>query len=409
VKPEAPFYLLRPQDAKWLQVYQEGWKLTDIFGVNVLGFQSHRDHFAVDFDYSVIQRRAQDLRDDRLSDETIRERYSVRDNRDWELSFARATIKSDDEWRSKIIECAYRPFDNRYCYYSDVFMDYPRRELLDHVAGRDNVCLLASRQQGIVGFRHAWISLNPPNDCVVSTTSREANQAFPLYVYPSAAKRPLPLGDEAWPGDPCNDNRSPNLSPAFIEALSKATGLSFVPAQADKVRGDQFGPEDVLAYIYAILNCPTYRVQFAEYLRMDFPRIPVTSDPAQFGELAVLGRELVALHTERQQTPGALRLGFPVAGSNRVARRHPRYVLPAGDAVGRVYINAEQYIDGVPEDVWEFRVGGFQVAQKWLSERVERSLDYDDVTKYQNVLQAIARTIEITAEIDEAIPAWPLT
>lgn len=98
-----------------------------------------------------------------------------------------------------------------------------------------------------------------------------------------------------------------------------------------------------------------------------------------------------------------------MAGSNEVARRHPRYTEPAADIAGRVYINADQYIDGVPEDVWEFRVGGFQVAHKWLNERAERTLSFDDLTHYQNVLQAIARTIELQADIDDAIPAWPLT
>lgn len=407
--PQSPFYLFRPQDAQWLESYQKGWKLTDIFPVNVLGFQTHRDHFAVDFDRATVEQRATDLRDAKLSDEAVRDRYGVKDNRDWQLASARAALKVDADWRSKIIECSYRPFDDRYCYFSGAFMDYPRRELLDHVAGRDNLCLLASRQQGTVGFRHAWIAKNPPNDCVVSTTSREANQAFPLYLYPSTTNKTLPLGDDAWPADAAHNNRTLNLKPEFIAALSTALRLQFIAVPTGTLQACEFGPEDVLGYIYAILHCPTYRVQFAEYLRMDFARIPITSDVAQFRQLVTIGKELVELHILNSAAPATLSLRFPLAGSNEVARRHPRYTEPTADASGRVYINADQFIEGVPEDVWEFRVGGFQVAHKWLNERVGRSLNFDDLTHYQNVLQAIARTIELMADVDDAVPSWPIT
>jgi predicted helicase len=175
------------------------------------------------------------------------------------------------------------------------------------------------------------------------------------------------------------------------------------------VNASEFEPEDVLGYIYAILHCPTYRVQFAEYLRMDFARIPITSDAVQFRQLVAIGKELIGLHVLNSTAPSTLSLRFPIAGSNEVARRHPRYMAPTADEAGRVYINANQFVDGVPEDVWEFRVGGFQVAHKWINERAERALSFDDLTHYQNVLQAIARTIQLAAEIDDAIPVWPMT
>ena len=408
VLPQSPFYLFRPQNVEWLESYQKGWKLTDIFPVNVLGFQTHRDHFAVDFDRDTIERRANDLCEIRLSDDAIRERYSIRDNRDWQLASSRSTLRNMEKWQDNIIECTYRPFDNRFCLFSSAFMDYPRRGLLEHVAGRDNLCLLSSRQQATVGFRHAWVATVPAESCVVSSTTREQNYAFPLYLYPSRTSRGLPLGDDAWPPDAAHDNRTLNLKPEFITALSTAVGLRFLAVPRATLQLNEFGPKDVLGYIYAILYCPTYRVLFAEYLRMDFPRIPITSDGAQFRQLAAIGRELVTLHLLNEAAPITLPLGFPVAGDNRVSRRYPRYTAATEAAAGRVYINADQYIDGVPEEVWEFRVGGFQVAEKWLKERVGRALSFDDLTHYQNALQAVARTIELTVQIDEAIPAWPL-
>lgn len=408
VTPQAPFYLLRPQDTQWLEAYQKGWKLTDIFPVNVLGFQTHRDHFAIAFEEAAIRARINDLRDKKLGDDVIRQRYDLKDSGGWNLADARSEVQSHEDWQSHIIQCDHRPFDRRHCYFNGAVMDRPRRELIDHVAGRENVCLLASRQQGTVGFRHVWAAVTPPNDCLVSTTSREANQAFPLYLYPSTTSRALPLGEAAWPSDSAHANRTLNLKPAFIAELAARTGLSFVAVPSGELQPNEFGPEDVLGYIYAVLHCPTYRVQFAEYLRMDYPRVPLTRDAAQFQQLTAIGVELVALHTQNADAPSTLELRFPVAGDNQVARRHPRYTAPNENAAGRIYINADQYVDGVPEDVWEFRVGGFQVAHKWLNERVEHTLTYDDLSQFQNVLQAIARTIELAEQIDEAIPVWPM-
>lgn len=114
----------------------------------------------------------------------------------------------------------------------------------------------------------------------MSSTTREQNYVFPLYLYPNKNGRGLPLGDEAWPADTAHDNRTLNLKPEFIAGLSSALGLRFIAVPTGTLQTSEFGPEDVLGYIYAILHCPTYRMQFAEYLRMDVARIPITSDVA---------------------------------------------------------------------------------------------------------------------------------
>jgi hypothetical protein len=249
ILPSSPFYLLRPQSTHWLAEYEKGWKLTDIFPVNVLGFQTHRDGFAIDFDRSVVERRIQDLRDVRISDANLGERYALRDNRDWQLTSSRAALKVDANWQTPIIECDYRPFDRRVCYFSRAVMDYPRREILDHVAGRDNISLLASRQQATVGFRHAWVAAAPAESCAVSSTTREQNYVFPLFVYSSNEVRGLALGDEIWSADTAHENRRPNLSFGFVKALSAAIGLTFVSAPIHPLNDREFGPEDVLGYI----------------------------------------------------------------------------------------------------------------------------------------------------------------
>ena len=156
-----------------------------------------------------------------------------------------------------------------------------------------------------------------------------------------------------------------------------------------------------------MLYAPSYRTRYADFLKRDFPRVPLTSNRVLFDRLAALGAELIALHTMQRTLPHLTR--YPVAGSNLVDKVH--YAEPSGAAGGRVYVNAEQSFDGVPSAVWNTHIGGYRVAEKWLKDRKGRALSYDDLTHYQNVIAALARTLELQAGIAAAIAAaggWPL-
>jgi len=149
-------------------------------------------------------------------------------------------------------------------------------------------------------------------------------------------------------------------------------------------------------------------MRYAEFLKRDFPRVPLTSNRALFDSLSALGEELIALHTMQRSPPHLTR--YPAAGSNLVDK--VRYAEPSGAAGGRVYVNTEQYFDGVPPAVWDVHIGGYRVAEKWLKDRKGRALSYDDLTYYQNVIATLARTLELQAGIDEAITTagdWPVT
>lgn len=207
--------------------------------------------------------------------------------------------------------------------------------------------------------------------------------------------------------DLANKNRTPNLSPAFIADLEGKLNLRFNPIQRETGDGE-FGPEDVFHYIYAILHSPTYRARYAEFLKIDFPRVPLTADPALFQALAALGRELVALHLLESPAVDQRITSYPVPGDNRVEKGYPKYTRVESEPAGRVHINQTQYFDGVPQDVWAFYVGGYQVLDKWLKDRRGRQLTYDDLTHYQRVVVALQRTMALMAEIDATIPAWPI-
>jgi hypothetical protein len=187
-------------------------------------------------------------------------------------------------------------------------------------------------------------------------------------------------------------DKIPNYNPGFIEYLQQKVGLSFVPKY-------------VLYYIYAVLYSPTYRERYAEFLKMDFPRLPLTGNKDLFADLVGMGSDLVSLHLMESPRLDNFITRFPVPGSHVV--EGVRYE----DSARRVYINPEQYFEGVPPDVWPFTIGGYQVCHKWLKDRKGRTLSFEDLQNYQKIVVALAETIRLMGEIDAAIDAhggWPI-
>lgn len=149
------------------------------------------------------------------------------------------------------------------------------------------------------------------------------------------------------------------------------------------------------------MHAPSYRTRYADWLRIDYPKIPHTTDGELFYALIEQGKDLVDLHLMRRFEPALS--SFPLAGDNTVARA--RY-----DA-GRVYINSAQYFDKVPEAAWNFRIGGYPVLEKWLKERKKRRLTFDELQHFHRVVAALAKTADIMIKIDQSIrdhDGWPL-
>ena len=203
--------------------------------------------------------------------------------------------------------------------------------------------------------------------------------------------------------------RTPNLAPEFIRDCEAKLGLRFVPeAIAGLGEGaDTFSPEDVFHYIYAIFHSPKYRERYAEFLRIDFPRVPLTTSVPLFRQLGALGGELVAWHLlQHPELEGVAGLDteFPESGDNVVARGYPKYVEPEQ----RIHINKEQYFEGVAPELWQHMVGGYQVLDKWLKDRKGRALTNDDVSHYRRVVRSLGETQRLMRAIDEAIGDFPL-
>jgi len=295
----------------------------------------------------------------------------------------------------------YRPFDTRFTYYtghSRGFICMPRLEVMRHMLEGGNIGLISARSNKSPCPDHFYCTrLIMEKKGGESTTQ---SGIFPLYLYPTKMFE--------------GAARVPNLNPAFLEDLTGRIGLSFL----SEGRGDlqtTIGPEDVFSYAYAVFYSPTYRHRYAGFLKMDFPRLPLTGNKALFKALAGLGADLVSLHLMESPRLENFLTRFPVSGSQVV--EGVRYVIPPspplekGGGNGRVYINSEQYFEGIPPEVWAFTIGGYQVCQKWLKDRKRRTLSFEDLHHYQMVVVALAETIRLMGEIDAAIEAhggWPI-
>ena len=402
IQPKSPYYLFIPMDSLAEFEYLEGWKLTEIFPVNSVGISTSRDKIAIQFTSGEMEQTARDFA--ALSTEDARAMYDLGpDSQDWKVVLAQDDLRQSHH-STRIYPLLYRVFDTRYTYYtgrSRGLLSRPRPEISQHMLEGDNLMLCSNRQVNS-DFRHIFVSRTLIDGNAVSLASRERTYGYPLYVRQDANAFDV-------------SHFTPNLSPTFIADMEAKLGLRFQPIQR-AVEAGEFGPEDVFHYIYAILHSPTYRARYAEFLKIDFPRVPLTSDPALFWALAALGRELVALHLLESPAVNTPITRYPVPGDNRVEKGYPKFTIETEffpknsvSKSGRVHINPTQYFDGVPPDVWEFHVGGYQVLDKWLKDRRGRQLSYDDLTHYQRVVVALKRTMAVMDEVDAAIPEWPLT
>ena len=196
----------------------------------------------------------------------------------------------------------------------------------------------------------------------------------------------------------------PNLSARLVSEWFERLGVtaSWLSAKSKPVQSAT--PEDIFHYAYAVFHSPGYRSRYAEFLKIDFPRLPLTGILELFRALARLGRELTALHL--LESP---KLAQPI--TEFIGGRNPE-VEKISWSRDTVWVDKAQDTGfrGVPEPVWNFHIGGYQVCEKWLKDRKGRTLSADDIAHYQKVVVALSETIRLMAEIDRVIDAnggWP--
>ncbi len=381
----SPNYFFVQKDFELETDYSLGFSPIALFKINVMGFQTHRDNFAISYSLTEIEERALDLLNDSLLDDEIYNKYEISDNRDWKLSKARKDIRGDADWKKNIIECSYRPFDCRPCFFSYIMMDYPRKELILHAANRDNLMLGIGRQGMAIGDVPWCLTTISKTPIDANVFRRGGVNVFPLYLYPETTTQTTL--------DTTLDitTRTPNLNTAIVQQIAQKIGLQFANEKEQDTA--TFAPIDLLDYIYAVLHSPTYRDTYKEFLKIDFPRVPYPKDAATFGALVALGGQLRQTHLLESPAVEKNITQYPEDGDNVVKKI--RY------EGGHVYINETQYFANVPPVAWSFYIGGYQPAQKWLKDRKDRVLGFEDVGHYRRIIAALVETDRLMKAVDE--------
>jgi len=273
LEPNSPSYFFVPRNEEFRPEYEQGWKVTDIFSIYSSGITSARDKFVVDADLLQLSERIKEFRGNQ-SEDKIRSTWHLNDTRGWRLPNARKSLRHDDDWEKRFTKILYRPFDIRYIFYSACMVDWPREDTMRHIL-QPNVALLSARPQSPVDFTYIFCVKQLTDQCSASNKSSGGGNCytFPLYLYPSK--------QEIKSGLYRPEERRPNITPEFIKAFSEKLNLKFI----EDGKGDleeTFGPEDIFNYAYAVFHSPTYRTRYAEFLKIDFPRLPLTSDKGLF-------------------------------------------------------------------------------------------------------------------------------
>jgi predicted helicase len=260
---------------------------------------------------------------------------------------------------------------------------------MGHLLAGDNVSLITSRLTKGETFKHVQASRHISEVICMSSKTSNNGFVFPLYLYPNARNDELQL----------DAKRSPNFARPFLNALAATLKLT-----QEREHGLPKGieAEDIFRYIYGVLHSRTYRARYGEFLKGDFPRIPLTSDIKLFRAVAAEGANLVALHLMESPALDELLTEFPKKGSNEVEK------VQYSEGDKRVWINSGQYFGGVPKAIWEFQVGGYQVCEKWLKDRKRRKLSYAEIQHYQRIVVALSKTTQTMDKLEAVIPRWPI-
>ena len=391
LEPVEPFYLFIPQDREMWEKYEKGWQILDIFIRRSAGIVTARDKLTVHMKKEELMETVRDFAS--LDAEQAREKYQLgKDVRDWRVSWAQKDIKESDCDQEKAHPILYRPFDKRWTYYtgkSKGFLCYPGRKVMPHMLGdkpQGNIALGCVRQ--IKGddnriWRHCMVVDTIAESSFISNRTSEIGYLFPLYIYaPNKGEKVHKDVLDMFPEhDPFQSvERIENLSPKFRAYINNCYSTTVAA-------------EDILGYIYAVLNAPSYQQRFAEFLKGDFPRIPFPEKHEHLEDLAAWGNKLINAHLLR---------AFPEHKNLLQGKGNKIIGKPRHDpSKNKLFINENLFFTRVTTEIWQFQIGGYKVLEKYLKARKGRSLSLEEIQTLERIIHSINFSIGAVAEIDE--------
>ena len=402
-KPNKPFHFFIPKDDKLREEYETGKRLEDVFQLRLSGIDTNRDAITIHESKEKLWQVVQDFAS--LSEEEARKKYALRkDTQGWQLKRAQKDLRKSGPSKDKIQRILYRPFDKHYTYYtgrSGGFMARPKHEVMRHMIERKNIGLVTVRQiKSGQAWRHCWVTDLIIESCYVSNYTSERNYLFPLYLYPGKSLSSSMI----------DSHRRPNFSLRFLAALSNALGLP-QSDESDNHLPSGVLPEDIFGYIYAVLHSPEYRRRYAPFLRIDFPRIPLPKSLKLFRQLATIGQELVSYHLlshSNLQSPAVQFSGHPQVLKVGWTKDNGGAVWLDGKGNRANFKKGTSGFAPVPEAVWKHHVGGYQVCEKWLKDRIAkkgeppRILSDEEILHYRRIVTSISATLTTMRKIGES-------
>jgi predicted helicase len=377
LKPESPYYFFVPKDNRGKESFEKGFRIDSLFSLSNVGFVSANDGLNLSFTQDEQRQKISHLLE--LDENKWRALYErPKDAESWKYAWAKADAAKHRT--SRLSQVNYRPFDSRWSLYtgnSGGLYARPSAQVMKQFLWKDNVGLVVpkiSKEDNCFFISNKIISHK-------LCSAYDSNSIFPLYQYPEIDNQRTLDNTVA---------RIPNLNREIISLIEAEIKIRFTP-EKESTEGT-FAPIDLLDYIYAVLHSPAYRKKYKEFLKIDYPRIPYPKDAERFWKLVKLGGEIRQLHLLESPLLSKMITGYPADGDNKVTK--PRY------QDGNVYINDTQHFSNVPKVAWEFYIGGYQPCQKWLKDRKDRELSYEDILHYQKIVVALVETDRLMKEID---------
>lgn len=383
IQPDTSYYLFKPQQYSKLNDYNSGIHLTTLFLEYSLGIITKRDNLVVNFNNDNLLKNLSFFLNQEYPTNYVCDYFNipVQDKDKWDATRVRQNVQFVDTC-TKIEKYLYRPFDYRKILYDDNFVARMNKRVLSHMLN-NNCSLIIGRQGQAVGTQIWNLAFVTKTISDQNIYRRGGGTVFPLYLYEDTSTQTSFF----------DRSRKPNLNMDIVRGLEQKLGLTFTSEKEDTT--GTFAPIDILDYIYGVLHSNKYRNKYKEFLKIDFPRIPYPENAEYFFKVAQLGKQLREIHLLESPVVNEFITSYPVGGDNEVVK--PEY------KDNKVYINKTQYFDNVPETAWNFYIGGYQPAQKWLKDRKGRILSYEDVMHYQKIIKALLETHTLMQQIDEII------
>jgi len=375
IKPASPWYFFVPRNTAHIQQYLEWKKITEIFPVNNVGIITARDKFAIDFDQNILRNRIRQFRDLKVDNILIKEGFKLKDTSTFKLEKFRKELAKDENWQNYFELITYRPFDVRHIYYSKWVIERPIYDTMRHMMLGENLGLIFHKREELqISYAHFLVTDNIIEHGGLS--SKTTCYLAPLYLYPDPCQKDLFNQHQT--------EKEPNIPQTLFDKLSSHYG------QKPK-------PEDILYYIYGVFYSNIYRETYAEFLKIDFPRVPFTAAYNLFKKMGELGKELAELHLLKSPA-----LSPPVAKYQGSSDNDRVETITYKEDEQRIYINKGKYFEGIAPEVWHYHIGGYQVLNKYLKDRKGRIMD--DAPHYCRIVTALSKTIDIQAKIDDIYP-----